>query len=188
VSASTHPALLNYFLQDDIYLLPADRAAYAQPQPALSCQDHHEPSNAEPMVVDEPVLEKVTKDITFKYLGGNQKNFLVLTFYSDIEHIANDHLTALINTLSRIGHVQADIAILNLAKHNEVTWENITGYFTPLKLLILGSKAAPKGLPALEMNKLIKSDQLTALLTFSFEEMMNSNDNKKIFWNQVKTF
>ena len=170
---------LQYFLPDDLFLLPADREAYRHPvtQPAQLVAPA-----ATPVVIPE------TPVIAFKYLGGNQKNFLVLTHYTTDEFIAEAHLNALLSTVTRLNYAQQDLAIINLAHYPQAQWERLTKFFNPQKLLILGSKALPANLPALTLNEAKQADGCLALYTFAFDEMMGNKDNTKAFWNQIKTF
>ena len=177
---------LQYFLQDDLFLLRADREAYRTPsdqpsQPATAATD----TLLAPVT---PVIMDETPAITFKYLGGNQKNFLVLTNYTDAEFIAEAHLNALISTVTRINYSLPDLAIVNLAHYPAANWEQLTQFFSPQKLLVLGNKALPSNLPALVLNETDQADGCQALYTFAFDEMMGNKENTKAFWNQIKTF
>ncbi|CAM3920739.1 hypothetical protein MUGA111182_17380 [Mucilaginibacter galii] len=170
---------LQYFLPDDLFLLRADRDAYRNPiaQPS------------EPLApIETPTIIDETPVITFKYLGDNQKNFLVLTHYTADEFIAEAHLNALISTVTRINYSLQDLAIVNLAHTQAANWEQLSQFFKPQKLLILGSKALPSNLPALVLNETDQADNCQALYTFAFEEMMGNKENTKAFWNQIKTF
>ncbi|MFI5158222.1 MAG: hypothetical protein ACHQF4_05110, partial [Sphingobacteriales bacterium] len=86
-------AALHFILQDDIFLLNQDRDAYNSP--ALPAE--HAVSDPEPVVVVE------AKPVEFNYLGGNKKNFLITVHYPGIDFMADAHLTALQNTLKRLG-------------------------------------------------------------------------------------
>jgi hypothetical protein len=173
---------LQYFLPDDLFLLKADREAYRNPE----AQPTQPAASAETPVAPAAIEE--TPAITFKYLGGNQKNFLVLTHYMADEFIAEAHLNALISTVTRINYSLPDLAIFNLAHYPETRWEQLTQFFNPQKLLILGTKALPANLPTLVLNETDQADNCQALYTFAFEEMMGNKDNTKAFWNQIKTF
>lgn len=168
---------LQYFLPDDLFLLKADRNTYRglPPQPPIA-------------VNETPVTTVQTPVIAFKYLGDNQKSFLVLTHYTNAEFIADAHLNALISTVTRINYSLPDLAIVNLAHYPQANWEQLTQFFTPKKLLILGNKALPANLPALVLNETGQADGCQALYTFAFNEMMGNKENTKAFWNQIKTF
>ena len=183
MNPDTQPAQLNYFLQEDIYLLKTDKDLYRNANQTAVTPLPVEPAPATPP--EQPAVAQ-TPAITFKYLGGNQKNFLVLAHYPAGEFLADAHLTALTSTLARINFTLNDVAIVNLAHQQEKSWQAISRFFEPKKLLVLGVNAAPHLLPRLNAHQLQQTDGIAALLTFSFDEMMSNNENKKTFWNQIK--
>ena len=160
-----NPAALRFIMQDDIYLLPADKIA-------------------SPKKTEEPVVQ--TPQPHFNYLGKNKKNLLIAVHYTDTEFIADEHLTALENILKRKDHMIDDVAILNMATQTVTNIAQIEAYFKPVKILILGAAALPASLEALAINQLRQLSNYTALYSFSFGEMMSSTDNKKAFWDQMK--
>lgn len=179
---------LRYFLPEDLYLLKTDEDAYRnpsqeQPAPAITA-----PAEAPATVAQTLVITPKTPAITFKYLGSNQKNFLVLCHYPQAEFMTDAHLTALNSTVTRLNFAPADMAILNLAHNPAATWTQLLDYFKPAKLLVLGAQAQPAGLPTLTQNEVKQLNGCQCLYTFSFDEMMGQKENTKAFWNQIKTF
>ena len=164
---------LRFILGDEIYLLNEDKLNYAksdnQQTPAL-----------------QPQPEIVTPKPVFNYLGANKKHFLVLTHYPNNDFIADDHLAALESVLGRKNHSREDVAILNIAKNNYEYLELIS-HFKPQTILILGEPAIPEGIDQPTLNQVEKRDDVTLLYTFAFDAMMNNVDNKKAFWEQVKS-
>jgi hypothetical protein len=160
------PNALRFILQDDLYLLEEDKLSYNS-VPAL-----------------QPKIE--TPQQNFNYLGANKKNFLILAYYPDHEFIHADHLTALESVLTRIGHHRDDVAILNIAKI-ATEYESLAAHFNPKTLLILGEASLVPGIKPPPFNQRQSNDGLNILYTFSFDAMMSSTDNKKAFWEQMKT-
>lgn len=161
-------ALLNYFLQDDIYLLKEDRALFAGPS---------KPG---------PAIE--TKKPRFNYLGSNKSKFLILVNYAGDEHMDAAHLTALESTLGRKGLLVDDVAILNIAAHTVYNSADILAFFEPLKILILGKDAVLSGLPVSAFNVIETKAGYTQLHTYSFIEMVTNQYLKRPFWEQIKNF
>lgn len=187
-------AQLRYFLQDDLYLLNTDKEAYNNPQPQHNLTVEGLPVAATPAPVSNaaptppaPVIDE-TPAITFKYSGGNQKRFLVLCNYPAAQFMADAHLTALLNTVTRLNFTQQDLAIVNLFNYPAATYQELLEFFNPAKLLVLGAAALPAGLPNINLNQVQTIAKCQALYTFSFDEMMGNKDNTKAFWNQIKTF
>jgi len=112
---------LRFILDDEIYLLDEDKNTYsAAPEP-------------------QPVTQ--TPVPVFNYLGANKKNFLVLVHYPGDEFMPADHLDSLEKVLAGKRMSKEDTAILNLAKHPEVTFDSLKAHFTPKTLVVLGKNA-----------------------------------------------
>jgi hypothetical protein len=161
-----NPIAFSFIMQEDIYLLNNDKTAYA---------GH---------IKAQPVIE--TPVIDFNYLGKHKKKFLVIVHYPEFEFMDDKHLTALASTLKRLEFSLDDVAILNRRHYTDTTFEQLFDFFTPQNLLILGQQALPPGIEALALNKPKQIDNCHTLFTFSFNEMMDSTESKKIFWEQMK--
>nr|WP_294792705.1 hypothetical protein [uncultured Mucilaginibacter sp.] len=157
------PAAFRFIINEDIYLLPHDKELQSK----------------------KVVKEAESVPFSFNYEGKNKKKFLILTYYPDHEAIYAPHFTALEAILARKGYQPDDVAILNLAK-NVADISVITQYFTPEKLLILGEKAIPEGMQVPDFNRLQLVADCNTLLSFCFEDMMESTDSKRAFWEQMK--
>ena len=160
------PAALRFIIQDDIYLLPADKT--------------------EPVSKPAETILKTPK-IDFNYLGKNNKKFLVVTHYTGHEFIADAHLTALESILKRKDYALKDVAIFNLANHVQADTEQLKNYFNPQKILFLGKNALPANIEELAFNQPKTIAGIMVLYSFSFDDMMDDVANKKAFWEQMKT-
>lgn len=186
--ATDNPALLQYFLQDDLYLLNEDKSVYNGES------KHFEIPQAEFNILTEaaaaiapisaPVAE--TPKPNFKYLGANKKQFLILVHYTADEHIGEAHLKALESTLGRKSLSIDDVAILNTAKYASNNHQDFVGFFSPAKLLILGTAATPAGLASPRLNVIQQLENRLQLYTHSFDEMLADRDKAKAFWEQMK--
>jgi len=157
---------LRFILQDELYLLDEDKGLYSAapiPQPEIQ-----------------------TQQLIFNYLGSNKKNFLVLVSYDDHEFMKDEHLAALESVLGRMGYTRDDVAIHNLAKASEPAFREITAYFDPKTMVILGKMAIPPGMDDLKLNNIETIGNAKVLYTFSFDEMMADVTYKKAFWEQMK--
>ncbi|MDB5015338.1 MAG: hypothetical protein JWQ84_170 [Mucilaginibacter sp.] len=169
-----NPVAFSFIMQDDLYLLNKEKAAFeviSIPLPVVE-------------LAFQPVIETVT--VNFNYLGGHKKNILVIVHYSEVEFMPERHLAALESTLKRLEISLDDTAVLNRAAHPEASFDQLTAFFKPQKLLILGNSALPPGLVKIERNRPLQLNNYPALFTFGFDEMMDSNENKKAFWEQMK--
>jgi hypothetical protein len=167
-----NPLAYSFIIQDDIYLLNADKQLFkGSEKPA-----------------PEAVVVKETPAPSFKYFGAYKKQYLVLTHYSDAEFMADAHLTALHNTIKRLDYEPGDIAVFNLATYPDAQFQQITDFFNPQKLLILGKGALPHGISAPVQNTPQPVSGISTLFTYGFDEMMDSQENKKAFWEAIKLF
>ncbi len=159
------PAALRFILQDDIYLLQNDKTYTDEKSP-------------------QPVEE--TPAVKLNYLGKYKKAFLVMVHYPGHEFIADVHLTALENILKRKDYAIDDVAILNMATAAIRNLDELLTYFNPQKILLLGKDALPANIEAIALNEPKQMEGCMALYTFSFADMMDSTENKKAFWEQMK--
>lgn len=173
-----NPVALHFIMQDDLFFLDEDRKACANAEIAVS-----EPVKAVPPL--EPVLER--KAVEFSFMG-KKGGMLILVHYPALEFIHDAHLTALENILKRKDIAIGDVAILNMAKHSGADFEELINYFSAKKILLLGKQALPAGIASLELNAPKQLTNSIALYSFSFDEMMDSPENKKSFWEQMKLF
>lgn len=171
-----NPLAYSFIMQDDVFLLKNDKAFYDTPVVV-------EPEQTVPEV-PAPVVE--TPVLRFNYFGKHKKSFLVISHYTDADFLHPNHFTALENTLKRLDYTMDDIAILNLANYPKATAEQLFTFFAAKKLLILGGQALPTDLEKPLLNKITLYSGAALLFTYSFNEMMDNNEYKKAFWEQMK--
>ncbi len=185
-----NPAALQFFLTEEIYFdqndvdtvtLPVETALQPIAEPAAIAEA---PSEA-PLVAQTPVVIE-TPVLSFNYLGGNGKNFLIVCHYPGLDAMDEKHLAALTSALQRKELSINDVAILNLHKYIDATVDQLTLYFKPQRLLILGAQGRLSGWDVLDLNELTDMPGHKALYTFSFAEMMGDRDKTKAFWEQMK--
>jgi len=180
-----NPIALHFILQDELYLLNNDKSLYSSINTPVIDEAIETIVEVAPAAETVEVIA-VETPLTFKHLGAGKTSFLILVHYPELEFIAEAHLSALENILKRKGLAMDDVAIVNMAKHSEVGFEHINRHFKPEKILVLGDKALPTGIGAIGLNLPLQLAGSTALYSFSFDEMMDSNELKKAFWDQMK--
>lgn len=208
-----NPQALRFIMQDEIYLLDKDKGVNIilpvtapdvtekQKPVTVPAEANEQPAQIAPVVKEqpfsppapiavapqtpEPIIQTVEAE--FNYLGKNNKKFLVLVNYATEKHITEAHLAALQNILKRKDLDLDDVAILNVNKYAPVKLAALAAYFAPTRLVIMGKDALPEGIGNLPLNQPLQGKKTHVLYSFSFDEMMSSNDNKKIFWEHMKT-
>ncbi|TFF38434.1 hypothetical protein [Mucilaginibacter psychrotolerans] len=207
-----NPLAFRFILHDELYLLPEDKVASPIAAPEVTSQV---PASAElppaPPVNQAPIAAtpvipqavKVTEPANtatpmipqpiqtprpeFNYLGGNNKHFVILVNYAADEHIPAAHLAALESMLKRKDLGLDDVAIFNMHQHQPLAIAKVAEWLKPLKMVIMGKDALPQGIGNLPFNSPVQGKKTTVLYSFGFDEMMSSNENKKAFWDQMKT-
>ncbi|PAW92240.1 hypothetical protein CKK33_01505 [Mucilaginibacter sp. MD40] len=198
-----HPQAYQFIMQEELYLLPEDQLSAAS-SPIVPTDDQvnevitvvsepiqpearplDETKSSAPVVIAQPVQE--TTKPPFNYWGENKKQFLILVNYGGVEHIPDEHRVALESILSRKGLSKEDVALLNVNTTGPVQLSALTAYFNPTRLVIMGNNALPTGIGNLPINKAVQGKKIHVLYSFSFADMMSSNENKKAFWEQMKT-
>jgi hypothetical protein len=176
------PAAYRFIIDEDLYLLKQDKveAPTLIPEAATVIIAKTE------LVAIPEATPIPTPVIDFKYLGNHKKRFLILVHYPDCEFIDNEHLSALTNILKRKELTMEDVAILNLANYT-VVFNEVMQFFKPQRLLLMGKNSLPVNIEPLPLNQPKQLEGYRALYSFSFDEMMSSNDNKKAYWEQMKT-
>jgi len=197
-----NPQAFRFIMQDEIYLLDEDKGVINTPPAANIPVAETQPIiELPPPVIEQPIAEQApvtqepqtpdplvkTPGTAFNYLGKNNKNFLVLVNYANEEHIAAAHLTALESILKRKDLSIDDVAILNVNRYTPLKLATLSEYFKPTRLVIMGKDSLPEGIGNLPLNQPLQGKKTHVLYSFSFDEMMSSNDNKKTFWEHMKT-
>jgi hypothetical protein len=169
-----HPNALRFLLESDIYLLPEDRTVTTT------------------TTADEPtaVKNEQVKPLTFKYLGKNLRNFLIVTDYPGIDFIEEAHLSALYNSLQKKQDSMHpdDVAIFNYNSAVDSKKEDLLAYFKPGCILFLGIDPQKLGWKQLTLNTPDQQDGTAVLYTYSFNEMLGNKEKTIAFWNPMKNF
>ncbi|RFZ91898.1 hypothetical protein D0C36_10640 [Mucilaginibacter conchicola] len=198
-----NPQAYRFIMQDDIYLLQQDKLSVAPetvadittPEPVQPVAAEN-PVQSAPQVMaqkTEPVAPIIAQPVqetpkpAFNYMGDNQKQFLILVNYANEEYMNAGHRAALESILGRKELSIADVAILNVNKLTPIKLATLVAFFDPTRLVIMGKDALPEGIGNLPLNKPVQGKKIHVLYSFSFDDMMSSNDNKKAFWEQMKT-
>ena len=175
-----NPIALHFIMQDELFFLKEDRekqASVAPVAPVIAIADEETPVAV--------VIPGHKPNFTYT---GKKGDLLILVHYADQEFIHETHLSALENILKRKNLAIADVAILNMAKNTGTDFESLVAYFDPQKILVLGEQSQPKGIAGLNLNQPKQTGATNLLYSFSFDDMMDSPDNKRTFWEQMKNF
>jgi len=131
--------------------------------------------------------ENIAQPAYFNFIGKNKKAILYLVESEKDDYFSPAAYDAFNKTILALGLTMDDIAVFNLSGiSTETSFEILTAFFNPSKVILAGSNPERIGMPHLSLNTSIHLDQVKILYTYSFEEMLNDIDKKKLFWQSVK--
>ena len=84
---------------------------------------------------------------TWKWLGNNQKNILVIVNNKEVVHLQDNELNFLSGILGACKLNMADVAIVNLNNHPEASYKELTSFFKSKIVFLFAIEPAAFGLP-----------------------------------------
>lgn len=125
----------------------------------------------------------------FVYQGDKSKGVLFILRYPQYPYFSPAAEDAFVKTMAALHLTPQDVAVVNLANpHNPNDFKRIMSFFQPKKITLLGVEPASLKLPAIEHNSYMRGRIATVFNTFSFEEMFDDVNKKKLFWGEFKMF
>ena len=100
--------------------------------------------NEQTDVSPDTTTEEQTK---LKWLGENKKNVLLIVNYNDAVYLPDDDLNFLIGILGACKLGIADVAIVNLNNHRDLTYKELLAHFKSKTIFLLGAEPTDIGLP-----------------------------------------
>ena len=165
---------------EDIYMIPEQEVMMPVHIPAPV-----EEVKAE-IKVESELSAAPKKD--FEYLGDNNKYFLVLIDDKIHTRINPAHQEMLLKVMAAKKLELRDLAILNISRYPDAKFNELKSFFSCSKVLLFGVSPQEVGLPSINLNKAGTAGSVKVLATHSLEEMRNSPDKKREFWNVMKNF
>jgi DNA polymerase III psi subunit len=126
--------------------------------------------------------------ISFDYLGGNNRFFLLLVNSPNEKHLEKQHLDLLLKILQAKGLQQEDVAILNIANQPPLNFEVLHTFFACAKICLFGIAPATLGLANTASNEPFTHEGVRVLATFGLAELEQTQHKKVAFWNAMKAF
>jgi maltodextrin utilization protein YvdJ len=101
---------------------------------------------AEDLTKNKIESEKLTGP-SWKYLGNNQQNILIVVNYNDAVHLPDEELNFLTNMLAACKLSLGDVAIVNRNNYKDVFYKDILTHFQSKIVFLFGIEPAMFGLP-----------------------------------------
>lgn len=187
---------LKFFMTEDLYILPEKESTKPSekteklqaPEAVIIPEIKQLPDTAAiPEEIKVPA-EEVKKQVSFTYLGENNKYFLILIDDSKSNEISELHKETLLKIMSAKGLEIRDLAILNLNKHQGTSFSQLKDYFSCNRIALFGIDPKRIELPSMSSNKVESHMNVKILATFGIDEMINDVVKKKEFWAVMKEF
>jgi len=97
--------------------------------------------------IKEIIKEEAIASPTWKYLGSNEKNILIVVNYKNTTHLPDEELSFLTSILSACKLTLGDVAIVNMNNYSNHNYKDLTGHFNSRIALMFGVEPISFGLP-----------------------------------------
>jgi hypothetical protein len=197
---TTDPIALSLLFNDDLYILEQKEPEIVEKKELLPTQSinisNQEVTQPVKIEITEPVKEviKPVEEIKpstkpfYEYLGENNKSFLVIINNTEKDFLAKADLDFLLKIIKAKGLVLDDIAILNKAKYQNLSFDTLKEFFGFNKMLTFGINPKEFGVVGIESNKKFIFKKSSILGTWDLGQLNTDVKKKTTFWNELKNF
>ncbi len=153
----------------------------------------HNVAASEAKIIETPAPEPVTPEPAkedappiFNYLGENNRYMLLLVNSPGENIMPAKELEALQSILQAKKLDLKDVAIVNHTHYSSLLFQQLREYFACSTLVLFGVNPQHLKMPDFPPNVITPYEGIKVLSTYSFAEMLGSNDKKRAFWNEMK--
>lgn len=162
---------------------PENTVVLEKPKKEIKAEETQKP--AETPEVSEPVKSNEL----FTYQGQKDSKVLFIIYNKEHPYFSPDAFVAFEKTLSALQIAIDSVTLLNLAHpENPVEFKKIMEFFAPKKITLFGVDPEELFNIKIAPNAYMKGRVATVFNTYSFEEMFDNMEKKKLFWGEFKTF
>ena len=137
------------------------------------------------VLVQGSAKPKVTK-VPAPFLGGNEKNILILVNQKDAVFLHEKELAFLTAVLSACQLHLSHVAIVNRALLKDGSFADVQVQFSPKKVLLLDVPPQEAGLAEGELYTVQTADGFEAVVAPSLSEIEETKQSKSKFWIALK--
>ena len=186
---TSDPIALSLLLTEELYVI--DQPDHVE----LKVEEIKEITVQEPVVkaTQIPVITHIAEPKpstkpAYEYLGDNNKSFLVIVNNPEIDYLAKADLDFLLKILKAKSLSLEDIAMINMAKYQNLTFDNLKDFFGCNKILTFGINPKALGVIGITANIKFNFKNTFILGTWSLNQLNEDVKKKTTFWNELKTF
>lgn len=123
---------------------------------------------------------------SFKYLGKNQKNVLILVNDEGNEVSTGRGKELLRNLLKAIQLTANDFALLNYASCKGVDFARMHNFFSCKAVLVFGVRSSVLGLAEFQENAIHLQDKAQLIFAGNLHDLAIDQEGKKALWGSLK--
>ncbi|KEQ30039.1 hypothetical protein N180_11465 [Pedobacter antarcticus 4BY] len=141
----------------------------------------------EPVVIQAPAILPVSvPEISYKFLGKNQRQILILVQDDNEEVSSVEGRELLRNIVKAIQLTANDFALLNYSLCATSRHEELFTYFKPRIVLSFGVSTSMLGLPEKNSNELVFHEQIQMIFSANLHLLAADLNGKKALWGSLK--
>lgn len=132
-------------------------------------------------------LSKEEEESTiFDYLGENNRYMVIVHHSNGSKFMPSKEVESLTSILHAKKMEMKDVAVVNIASYPSATAAGLRQYFACSSIVLLGVSPQQLKLPEIPLNSISQWQGINVLFTYDFPGMLDSNDKKRAFWNEMK--
>jgi len=139
--------------------------------------------------VDDKVFDTppVQRELEIRTYGGNNKNILFVISDNSNEFLSVDAEIAFMKILRALKLELEDIVMINYNQSNAgLTFAKMQEKLNPRNCIFLGAEPKSLEIEGCAENILTVKDNVQLLYSYSFEEMLQDTEKKRLFWDAIK--
>lgn len=133
-----------------------------------------------------PNANPVKKEITFKFLGNNKRNILILV--NDAENEVSDEKgrELLRKIVKSVNLTAGDFALLNYSGYTQVTFEQLQACFSSVLVFAFGVSPADLGMKPCAENSIVNDGTVRLIFSSELRKLDADPVSKKVLWASLQ--
>lgn len=185
---TTNGDALRLFFTDDIYLirgeeiLSVDEVVVSENQPVIVVEE----APVSPVVSLPGLVEEPKKIPSFKFLGKNSRNILILV--NDSEHEVSDEKgRELLRKIVKSVNLSAnDFALLNYAGYAGTSYAQLQQHFSSVLIFAFGVTPEQLKMKAYPQNSIVVEEGVRLIFSSELKALEEDPTGKKVLWGSLK--
>ncbi|WP_342329513.1 hypothetical protein [Pedobacter sp. FW305-3-2-15-E-R2A2] len=185
---TTNGDALRLFFTDDIYLIRGEEILSAD-NDIVSEDQLVKPVSEAPVspVVSLPrAVEEPKEILSFKFLGKNSRNILILV--NDPEHEVSDEKgRELLRKIVKSVNLSAnDFALLNYAGYTGTSYAQLQQHFSSVLIFAFGVTPEQLKMKAYPQNSIVLEEGVRMIFSSELKTLEGDSTGKKVLWGSLK--